>query len=109
MSQNNLNQKNEQIDDDLVNELSLYARNTSEIYFQKHVPFVKNYRKKMDKGIYNQELAVKGILNNYVPVIVQSYNKEIGQVKPTKVDKMALAQEILAFILSDINEGVGDE
>ena len=108
MSQQN-NQSNETIDQHLVRELDLWAQNTSEIYFQKHIPFVKNYKKKIDKGIYNEELALKGILNNYVPVVIKSYQDAFGKdslERPTKANKIALAKELLQNVVDDIKAGV---
>jgi hypothetical protein len=108
---NKNNQTNETIvvDEALVRELDLWAQNTSEIYFQKHIPFVKNYRKKQEKGIYQEDLALKGILNNYVPVVIESYRKEFGPntlTKVSKTDKIALAKELLQNVLDDIKAGV---
>ena len=40
-------------------ELSLYIINDSQLYRQRALPIIKNMRRKIDKGIYNERLAIK--------------------------------------------------
>ena len=92
------------VDVEAVKELELYAENTSSIYNQKHMPFVRNYARKIAKGVFNEELALKGIVNNYVPVVVSEYRREFGLGEVSKATKEALGKELLASVLQDVKE-----
>lgn len=46
-----------------ITELELYTENNGDLYRQMILPYEKSLQKKMDKGIYSRELAIKGYLN----------------------------------------------
>lgn len=48
-----------EVDDDAVRELELYAENDEALYRQSYVPIAKNLSKKFKKGNYDSELAQK--------------------------------------------------
>jgi hypothetical protein len=95
---------NNEIDVEAVRELELFATNTQSIYNSKHMPFVRNYKRKIAKGIFNEDLALKGIVNNYVPVVISEYRNEFGLSPVNNETKIALAKELLALVLQDCNE-----
>lgn len=49
----------EQADEDAVRELVLYAENDSRIYHNKTLPVIANLKRKVAKGVFDKELAVK--------------------------------------------------
>lgn len=49
----------EQADEDAVRELVLYAENDSRIYRNKTLPVIANLKRKVAKGVFDKELAVK--------------------------------------------------
>ena len=46
-------------DSDAVNELDLFIMNDEELYRQQFMPKISNLKRKMKKGIYNDDLAIK--------------------------------------------------
>lgn len=40
--------------------LYLYIRNTSDMYHRYCMPLVENYKKKYEKGVYDQDRAIEG-------------------------------------------------
>ncbi len=64
-------------DQEAVNELKLYIQNDSDLYNQHYFPIIKNYSKKMKKGIYDHNLAVKGFMY-LVEDGAKKYAKEYG-------------------------------
>jgi hypothetical protein len=51
--------------------LILHLDNTSELYEGQREAFLQNYKRKMQKGVYRRDLALKGIANNLVPTIAK--------------------------------------
>lgn len=49
----------EQADEDAVRELVLYAENDSRIYRNRTLPVIANLKRKVAKGVFDKELAVK--------------------------------------------------
>ena len=100
-----------EIDTILVNELDLFAQTSSEtLYNQTHVPTVKNYQRKIKRNVYNQDLALKGIINNYVTRVVKEYNQEYNtNIKLNKLEKIELAKLILQHVENDINDNIRNE
>jgi hypothetical protein len=93
------------VDECAVRELTLYAEKTSAIYVGIHRAFVDNYAKKIKKGIYNHELALKGIANSYVRLVKDSYMAEFGiKFRLSQASRTALAKNLLSWVLDDIKE-----
>ena len=61
----------------MINELFLFITNDAQLYRQRITPLIKNYQRKMKKGIFDQEMAVKGFLYA-VNDGIKKYNKEFG-------------------------------
>lgn len=82
-------------DKDLVRELVLYIENTSELYPQ-YCSLAKNYARKKKLGSYDQELAVKGVVN-LVRAGITKYKQELGSLPKVNADeKWLVATELLA-------------
>jgi hypothetical protein len=64
----------EQIQETEIDELKLFFDNDEQLYRSRYVPFLKNYTRKMKKGNYDKDLAIKGIKNNLVNDIIKSYD-----------------------------------
>ena len=92
-------QKNSQVIPDIItaDELTLYANNDEYLY-KKQMAWIKNYATKMVKGIYNEELALMGIINNYVPIVINAYKKEFGLGTVDFKTKYWIGQNLLDFI-----------
>lgn len=77
-------------------ELLLYTRNTSRIYYNHTLPVLDNLRKKLEKGVYNSEKAVD--LWYYVTTAAaKMYDKEFGgmyQTTFTVTDRYTAAVEM---------------
>jgi hypothetical protein len=94
----------QQIDHDMVSELKLFAETNFEIYSSTHLTFVKNYRKKMQDGRYNNKLALKSIRDTYIKRVLTKYAQEIGSINIDKYSVEILAKQILGSIHSDIRD-----
>jgi hypothetical protein len=95
------------IDYPLLRDIELTTSNDESFYRQTHIPFVKNYRRKQLKNIYDKDLALKGIVNNYVPRAIKFYEKQNNErFSISKQEKNILANEYLKNVLSDIKDGV---
>jgi len=68
-----------QIDEWQVNELTLYYQNDSYLY-NNHLggDWFNNYKRKIEKGIFDRELAIKGLMI-FVDHVIQRYRKEFGE------------------------------
>ena len=65
------------IDMEAVQELELYAENTSTLYYSHTMPTVENLKRKYAKGQYDKEKAVKAW--EYVAeAAAKMYHKEFG-------------------------------
>jgi hypothetical protein len=94
----------------MVRELSLFAQNTEWIYRTKHLPLVRNYSKKIAKGVYDDDLALEEILGSYVPFLTSAYKSQFGKDSIPGLDKrieQALANELLDLVIHDIMEKKG--
>lgn len=56
---------------------------------------------KMRRGVFNRSLAVKGIANNFVPMITRDYKKEFGSIGTTLTlaDKRKIASKLIPSII----------
>ena len=97
----------QEIDQHAVKELDLYWSNDADLY-KLSEEWVQLYYRKMQKGIYNEELALQGIVNNFVPNIIRKYRKKIGinEFVPSKINaatKIELGKEIMISITDGLN------
>ena len=82
----------EAVDKHMVGELKLYIDNDSQLYKQRLVPIVKNIQKKMKSGKYDHSKAPK-LWKYLVDDGAKKYQKEFPDVKFSKQEKEAVAQE----------------
>ena len=68
---------NEAIDSDAVNELDSFIMNDEDLYRRRFMPIVTNLKRKMAKGIYDHEKAVK-LWMYLVDDAAKEYVKEFG-------------------------------
>ena len=90
----------------MVNELFLFITNDAQLYRQRITPLIKNYQRKMKKGIFDQEMAVKGFLYA-VNDGIKKYNKEFGagSMKLSKQEKDAVATKLLDYYQEELAGG----
>lgn len=93
-------QARNEVDEATARELVLYAENDQELYKQLK-PWHDNYKKKIQKGTFNNALAIKGLANNYVPRIIAKYRQDFGLAQVNQATKEAIAREILPTVLDD--------
>ena len=72
-------------DEDAIRELYLYIENDPDLYKQKHIPIIKNYIKKKERGTYNKDLAIKGFMY-LVDEGARKYIKDFGSPNDTVQD-----------------------
>lgn len=88
-------------------ELFLYAVNNGTIYMNSIKPLIKNYRKKISKGQYDEQKAVKGF-ENIAKMAAMQYEKEFLPNKYYIVFNAATrreaAERILDFFKDEIME-----
>lgn len=96
----------EGVDEVAARELTLYIENDSTIYRQRIQPIIKNLARKMKKGTYDPELAVKGFMYA-VEHGIKSYNKEFGPgFKIDKVTKRKVAEDLRDNFMDEIEDAV---
>ena len=104
-------EEDKNVDNILVDDIELTVANDEQFYRSTHIPFVKNYRRKIAKGVFSTELGIKGLRNNAVPRAVKKYN-EITQAdtpyKLNKDEKELLAKQLLDRVLNSIDDGEGN-
>ena len=88
-----------------VNELYLYIINNGNIHRQRIQPIIKNYRKKMAKGGFDEKLAVKGFLQA-VNDGIKAYGKEFDTIKVSKPDRELIAKKLLNYYRDEISEEI---
>ena len=90
----------------MINELFLFITNDQQLYRQRITPLIKNYQKKMKKGIFDEEMAVKGFLYA-VNDGIKKYNKEFGSgsMKLSKQEKEAVATKLLDYYQEELAGG----
>ena len=90
----------------MINELFLFITNDAQLYRQRITPLIKNYQRKMKKGIFDQEMAVKGFLYA-VNDGIKKYNKEFGagSMKLSKQEKDAVATKLLDYYQEELAGG----
>ena len=109
---------NNNINQDMYTELSLYAINTSKLYYSCIIPVCKNLAHKQVKGIYNKEKALKAFYN----VVIQAqkaffeefstYETCANASKWHKLANVATRKEVASYLLdyyADYIEEIADE
>ncbi len=84
-----------------IREVQLYSSSDEQLYRGRELAWVKNFKRKIKRGVFKEDLAVKGLANNFIPAIVKKYKQEFGQdsIRLTKSEKDQAAKEILPRIL----------
>lgn len=67
------------IDEHAVNETILYGANEYDLYQNLYIDWYNNFAQKRKTGRFDKELAIKGLAQNYVPMIIMKYNKTFGR------------------------------
>jgi len=89
-------------------ELELFITNDSQTYSQRITPIIKNLARKMNKGNFDEKLAVKGFMYA-VDHGIKRYKDEFGSaIKLDKAAKMRVAQELLDGYREEIEEVAND-
>lgn len=90
-----------------VRELLLFTENDGELYRQMLSPLEHSYQRKLDKGEYDKEKAIKGFLN-VVNVSAKRYSKEFATPRDkifTMADKREVARQLEEQFMSEIRVG----
>lgn len=99
----------ESVDQAIVQELVLYITNDSQIYRQRISPIIKNLARKVGKGTYDGNLAIKAFMYAAVDGI-KKYEKEHAEPgwggSVNKETKTAIAQELADFYGEQIGEAI---
>ena len=104
---------NEAQDSDAVNELDLFIMNDEDLYRQQFMPKIINLKRKMKKGIYNDELAIKlwmYLVDNAARKYVQEFGTPDQDVKDMfpKETRLQVAQIIADREKENIEQGEYD-
>ena len=92
------------IDEVAVRELELYATNDSEVYFKSIVPIQDNMTKKLKKGIFDHDKAVKAFLYT-ADFAAKKYCKEFGGIWYQVFNK-ATREETAKYLLKNFLEEI---
>jgi hypothetical protein len=93
--------RQEEIDEITSDELKIFFDNEESFYRQRYIPFLKNYARKMKRGIYDHNMAVGGIQRNLVNDIIKAYDGiELRDVN--KSTRKHLAENITESIEDEI-------
>ena len=98
---------NEANDPHMVTELYLFITNDSNLNRQMIQSLIKNYRKKLSKGSYDETLAIKGFMN-VVNAGIKAYAKEFSvgeRLKVSKADRQEVAKKLSTFYRDEIMHG----
>ena len=68
---------NEAQDSDAINELDSYIMNNEDLYRRRFMPIIENLKRKMQKGIYDDKLAIK-LWMYLIDDAAREYVKEFG-------------------------------
>ncbi len=94
----------EAADEVAARELTLYIENDSTLYRQRVQPIIKNLARKMKKGSFDAELAVKGFMYA-VEHGLKNYKKDFGDgFKIDKDTKKKVAQDLLDGFMDEIED-----
>lgn len=94
------NQRDSSIDETMGDELKIFLDNNEPLYRTK-MAWLKNFARKMKRGVFNTEKAVYGIQKNFVPNIIKGYDGiELSDVN--RETRNYLAKEIVESIKDEI-------
>lgn len=87
------------IDQAAVYELSLYTVNTGRLYVNMVRPLIKNYQRKIRRGVYDAEKALKG-WENVAAAAAQLYHREFGSsnIKWYTIFPPAVRREVAKYL-----------
>lgn len=88
-----------------IGEVRLWAMNTQSLYNNLMVDWLKNFQRKMKRGVFNIDLAVRGIADNFVPRVITDYNKNFPNSKLPKISLSGKYQLGRDFV-NDIMEAI---
>ena len=87
-----------------IRELELFIINDADIYRQRITPIIKNYKRKIAKGVFDEKLAIKGFVYA-VNDGIKAYNKEFGsKIRLSSGDKTKLAGMLLDRYTEEIED-----
>ena len=100
-------------DSDAVNELDLFIMNDEDLYRQQFMPKILNLKRKMKKGTYDDELAIKlwmYLVDNAARKYVQEFGTPDQDVKDMfpKETRLQVAQVIADREKENIEQGEYD-
>lgn len=85
-------------------ELVLWAENDQSLYRIQQA-WENNFARKMRNGSFNRSLAIKGIANNFVPMIARDYKKHNGSIGSlTIADKRSIASKLIGDIINNARD-----
>lgn len=94
------------VNQDNVRELFLYTVN-NEMAVRQAECFIKNYRRKVEKGTYDSDKAVKGFIH-VVQTGMKEYAREFGvshwYTLANTAERLECAKQLLDYYTEDIQE-----
>ena len=94
-----------EVDDDLVDELTLNMENDGDLYRMSITPVINNLKKKLKRGIFDEELAKKAFLNTVNLFLSQPmFIKQYGYTKQTV--NVPTRKEVASNLLDDYMEEI---
>ena len=94
-----------EVDDDLVDELTLIMENDGDLYRMSITPVINNLKKKLKRGIFDEELAKKAFLNAVNLFLSQPmFIKQYGYTKQTV--NVPTRKEVASNLLDDYMEEI---
>lgn len=97
------------VDEPLARELELFYENDEPIYRQSVLAWYRNFRRKQKRGVYNHVLAVKGIAENFVPMIATQYRRQVVPLPPIdRETKYFIAERFVREFEVEYGDGSSD-
>ena len=95
---------NPKIDEWTVHELVLSVENDSELYDKQAIPLADNYIRKLRKGRFREDLAIKSILNLVLYEMKQLRRNKINIGRVSAESKMAASEHLYESYIQPIME-----
>jgi hypothetical protein len=87
-----------EIDEPLGTELEMHYENNQQLY-RTVQSWALNFKRKQKRGVYNHDLAVQGIANNFIPMVIRSYKIEYGQIgQVSRATKYWMAERMVKYL-----------
>jgi hypothetical protein len=104
----------ESLDSEETRELDLFIMNDEELYRRRFMPIILNLKRKMKRGIYDHEKAVKlwmYLVDDAAKEYVKQYGSQTDDVKDMfpKEARLKVAQELADREKENIEKGEYDE